>query len=868
MIDVSSASSKSMSLPQVGRAVLGVAVVGLVAVLMWPAVVGAQQVPGGAPPGGEQPEQPEQPMPDDPDAPPMPQQPPEPVEEPEEIEPTPEEPPPAPVEQELGDDTVVDIEVVGVDRIDEETVLDRIETEIGDLINRPQISQDIRRIHDLGYFDDIRVEADQVQPGQVVLRFVVEEKPAIDDIRFVGIEELSEDDVEEVVNLRRFQILNLADVTRAAEAIRDLYHDEGHFLAEVDFEISEVEDRPDLAVVTFQIREYAEVKVKRVTFLGNEALSDQELQGIMVTREGNFLSLFTEMGAFREADFEEDLQRLTAFYYEHGYVQVQVEMPTLRLSPDKEHLYITVRIEEGPQHFAGDIDVAGDLLDDREKLLEMTGLGDEEVFRYGALQEDMMRLQRFYQDAGYANAQVLPQEQIDPETRKVDVTYHITKGEKVRVGRIEIAGNTTTRDQVIRRELAIAEGDWYSASGIERSQQRIQRLGFFEGVDVTSQQTDQPGVVDLQVRVEERPTGTFQLGAGLSSQENLIFQGQVSQENLFGRGQSLQLSAQISSIRQMFNLRFSEPWLMGTRWNMAVDLYNFEFLYPDFTRLARGGTLTLGYPIGEFFDWPMGDALRTSARYKLEDVQVQPGGMRGIDARPSSPLFEDGLTSSLRAGLTYDTRDDMMFPTSGAYHSGTVEWADQVLGSQNEFVKFDGDVRGYFPLFWNLVARLNASSGLIVSTSEDRPVPIFERYFIGGPDSVRGFDRFTLGPSRRVASVGDDPAGRLEDFNYGGNKKLVLTAELEFPIIAAAHLRGVLFADMGNAFGEENSLTLRPDLFADPDELYADALRTSVGFGVRWFSPIGPLRFEWGIPLQRLPGERPVVFDFSIEQAF
>lgn len=764
---------------------------------------------------------------------------------------------------------VVDIEVTGNRRVETETVLDRIQLQVGDVLDREQITADIRRIHDLGYFDDIQVEATAVDADEVVLTFVLEEKPAIDAIEFVGIDALSEDDVEEVVTLRRFSLLNVTRVAESAEAIRDLYRDEGYFLTEVDFDITTREDRPDLAVVTFEIQEFAQVEVKRVTFLGNAAIPDQELQSIMATREGNILSFLTEMGTFQEERFEEDLQRLTAYYYNHGYVQVQVEMPTVRLSKDKQHLYITVRIEEGPQHFTDTIDVQGDLITDADELLAITTLGDEEVFRYGTLQEDMLRLTQFYQDAGYANVHINPLTQIDTDTHHVQVAFDINKGNKVRIGRIEVVGNTTTRDEVIRRELVIEEGQWYSGSAIERSQGRVRRLGYFEEVNVTSQQTEDPDVVDLQVQVAERPTGTFQLGAGLSSQENFIFQGQVSQQNLFGRGQSLELSVQASSIRTLFNLRFAEPWLLGSRWNFAMDLYNFDFLYQDFARRSMGGTLTFGYPIGEMLGLPMGDALTASLRYKLEDVDVRPGGITGSQAPPGSPLFEGGLTSSLRLGAQYDTRDDQLFPTSGAYHSASAELADGTLTmSGNEFVKFDADARGYMPLFWNFVLRLNASAGWVASTAEDKPVPLFERYFVGGPETVRGFERFSLGPSQRVPATTDDPAGRLERFHRGGNKKLVLTTEVEFPIFAAAQLRGVLFADAGNAFDEGQPLTLRPDVFVDPDQDYANALRTSVGFGVRWFSPIGPLRFEWGFPLQRLPGERPVVFDFSITNAF
>ncbi len=761
------------------------------------------------------------------------------------------------------------IEVDGTQRVEDLSVRERIDIEEGSTFDREEISATIRRIFELGYFADIQVEARDSEEGGVILRFVVEEMPAIDAIRFEGADEFSDDDLESEIGIRRFSILDINEVNESAEAIRALYEEEGYFLAEVDFEMETREDRPDLAVVVFKIQEYAQVEVKRVNFLGNVAIEDDELQSIMATREGGVLSFLTDMGAFQEQNFEEDLQRITAYYYNEGYVQVQVEMPTLRLTPDKRHLYITIRVDEGPQHYTGEVDISGDMLTEREELLAMTRLGDDRVFSYGRLQEDMMRLQRFYQDAGYANAQVIPRDRIDAENHIVDVTYDINKGEKVRIGRIEVEGNSTTRDRVIRRELAIEEGEWYSASAIETSQRRVERLGYFEEVNITPQQSDSAGAMDLTVQVAERPTGTFQLGAGLSSQESFIFQGQVSQENLLGRGQSLQLSAQLSSIRTLFNLRFTEPWFMGTRWSLATDLYNFDFLYQDFARRSMGGTLTLGYPIGELLGLPMGDDLRGSVRYKLEDVDVRPGGISGTSAQSGSPFFEGGLTSSLRLGMTYDTRDNRLFPTDGAYHSASVEVADGTWTlSGNEFAKFDTDFRGYFPVFWNFVLRLNSNLGYVAQTRADSRVPIFERYYVGGPDSVRGFERFALGPTQRVASSQSDPVGALEEFQMGGNKSLVLNAELEFPIFAAAQLRGVFFADVGNAFDDGQRLTLRPDIMADDDEDYEDALRTAVGFGMRWFSPIGPLRFEWGFPLQRLPGERPVVFDFSIEQAF
>lgn len=764
---------------------------------------------------------------------------------------------------------IVDIQVQGNRRVEAESILDRVRTQSGERLDREKISEDIRRIFELGYFEDIQVDAEEVGPDQVRLTFIVSENPAIDAIHFVGNSALDDEKLLEEVGLKRYSILDINQINASAEAIRELYHREGYYLAEVSFEVEEQAGRPDLAEVTFQIQEHSKVRVKRVTFLGNENIESQQLKRVMATQEGNWLSFLSKMGSFQEEDFELDLQRLTLFYYNEGYVQVQVHTPSIRLSADKRDLYITIRIDEGPQHYVSEVDVRGDLLIDREEMLEMIQLDDEGVFRYGIMQEDALRLTRLYQDAGYANARVTPLPgNINPETNEVDVTFDIQKGELVYVGRIEIVGNTKTRDQVIRRELQIEEGQLYSASAVESSRARVQRLGYFEEVTLTSQQTQSPEVMDLRIEVVEQPTGTFQLGAGLSSQESFIFQGQISQQNLFGRGQSLELSVQASRIRQLFNLRFIEPRLLGSQWYFATDLYNFDYLYQDFGRLSRGGTLSVGYPIGLLLPWSIDDALTASVRYKLESVKVTPGGITGSLEQPASPLFADGMTSSFRLSTAYDTRDNRLFPTSGSYHNASVELADTLFLSENEFVKYDAEVRWYKPLIWNFVLRLNASLGYVTTTNPEQPVPVFERYFVGGPETVRGFERYTLGPARRVPVASEDPAGGLRDFHYGGNKQLILTAEVEFPIFAAAHVRGVIFADAGNAFGDGVPLTLRPDLFADDVDRYSDALRTAVGVGVRWFSPIGPLRFEWGVPLQRLPGERPLVFDFSITNAF
>lgn len=772
-------------------------------------------------------------------------------------------------------DVIDELRVRGNRRVEKDSVLGQMRTTVGAEIDPARISEDIRRVYKLGYFEDIKVDATRTADDKVVLTIIVEEKPAISQIRYEGNDELDVEDIQDVVNLRPNSVLSIADVKANAEKIRELYSEKGFFLADVDYEI-EIDPRtPELATVVFNIREYAKVQVKRVTFLGNENIPDEELLNIMATRPGDWSSFLTSFGEFKEVAFQQDIQRITAYYYDQGYVQVKVERPIVRLSRDKSSMFITIKLTEGDQYDVGEVDVTGDFIVDKEELLEMASIAETEdgTFKFGTMRSDLEKIRTLYQDQGYAYVNVNPLTQIREEDQAVDVTYDIQKGSKVYFGRIEVVGNTKTRDLVIRRELRIEEGQLYSNTAIEQSKIRVQRLGFFEQVNITTQRSDRDDVINVQVEVTERPTGTFQVGAGFSSLESFILNAQVSQNNLFGRGQSLAFQAQVSSIRTLFNISFNEPYLFDSRWSSGVELYNFDILFQDFARRSRGGNLTFGYPISdlELFSpiFTARQEMRASLTYKLEDVELRPGGRSGRNSRQVGNLFRGGLTSSVRFGLSFDSRDNRLFPTTGNFSTARVEFSDDNLtGSQVEFLKYDFESRFYFPIFWEFVLRLNAQIGYVQSTDPRKPVPLFERYFVGGPTTVRGFDRSSLGPSLTVPSNSNDPATSGFEFNIGGNKVLILRTEVEFPILTAIGIKGVVFADAGNAFDNGQGYSLALDIFSDDDNDYDDVLRTSVGFGFRWFSPIGPLRFEWGIPLARLRNEKPLVFDFSIGNAF
>ncbi len=766
--------------------------------------------------------------------------------------------------------TVDEIRVEGNRRVEDEAILRNVRQRVGEPLSFDQVSRDLRAIYTLGFFEDLKVDASD-EGGRLVLTFTIEEKPSIALIEFEGNDELDDDEIKEVVNLRPFSVLDISALKDNEEKIVELYAEKGFFLTEVKARTEPMGEGSDEVRVVFKVDEYAKVQVRTITFLGNKAVPDEELAAIMETREGGLFSFLTNSGTFKEQSFEIDLERLSAYYYDKGYINVKVSQPQLRLSRDKQYLFVTIPIDEGARHTVRSIEVTGDFIRDKQVLRDMITLAPEDIFSFTTLRGDITRLKDLYQDDGFAYANVNPIPNIDPNTHEVDLTYDIQKGRKVYFGRIEVIGNTKTRDKVIRRELLFVEGDLFSSTAIKRSKARVQRLGFFENVDITTHQSDEPDIIDVHITVGERPTGTFQVGAGFSSVENFIAMAQISQNNLFGRGQSLSLQATLSSIRTLFNIRFSEPYLLDSKWQFSVDVFDFEFIFNDFTRGSTGGNLTLGYPLPDDF---VSDTLHLwgdmslSASYKLEDVEVEVGGRGGSSNRRVTSLFQGGLTSSLQLSLFWDSRDNRLFPTSGFLHQASVEVADDVILSENEFARYTLNNRWYFPLVWEFVLKINGEIGVVQSTNSSKPVPIFERFFLGGPNSVRGFERSTLGPTRDVTADPGDPGSLLTDFNIGGNKKLTLNTEIEFPIFTAVGIKGVVFFDMGNAFDDGEGFAFVPDLFADPGGDFDDTLRTAVGLGFRWFSPIGPLRFEWGFPLRRLIGEDPLVFEFSIGNAF
>jgi outer membrane protein insertion porin family len=745
------------------------------------------------------------------------------------------------------------------------------------------MTSDVRDIWESGNFEDIEVDLSSTA-DDVTLRLLLRERPSILELKWKGNQALSEDDLAEVVknDLKTGNIFKNSEVRRAVQKLRDKYAEEGRFLAEVEFE--SVPQKDNQVNLVFTIREHEKVTVRRVTFLGNTSIPDEELREVTQTGRIGLLS-FGSGGAFRQDMFERDVLVLQSYYYDKGFLTVQVAAPRVMLTPDRSGIDIVIPIDEGPRYRVRKIDVFEvdadgkrvDPLIGKKRLGEMIRARPGEFFNRAELVKDLGDIQTIYRDKGFAYVDAAPAPQPDPERKLVDIAIRIKRGQAIKFGRIEIKGNTKTRDKVIRRELEIKEGELFSETLLDRSRERINRLGYFERVDMSTEASEEPGLVNVNIEVTERPTGTFQVGAGFSSIESFIATAQIQQANLFGRGQSLALMAQLSGLRQLVDIRLIEPYLFDTRASAQVNLFDQLRVYSGFSLNSTGGSLAVGYPL-------LGPELTASLTYTLKEDVVDTrtsstffGTAQAaavFQRLPLSNLFTDGITSSLKPSITYDTRNNRLFPTAGVYVQASTELALSQLGSANQFVRNHLTARFYYPVTPRITLKFNSDAGLVTSPSNEG-VPLFARYFLGGIFDLRGYRLRTVGPRLPLkTSLDENATSYTNGAVIGGNLQYFQNLELEFSILDAVGLRGVLFTDLGNAWNLEDTYCkaspAAPFEVSDPCFSPGDLLnvRASWGFGLRWFSPLGPLRFEWGIPFKALPYEETSVFEFTIGNFF
>ena len=760
------------------------------------------------------------------------------------------------------------INVQGNRRVETDAIRAVLPVKAGDTYDKIKLKATLLSVWRMGYFSDVKLDVSPLPVPETgfQLTVLVSEKPAVHEVRLEGNDELSKDDFKDTIEVKQFQILDLEGVRKSAKKIQEKYVEKGFFLAEVT---PRTDPLPNNEInVVFVINEHAKVSVKEVRFVGNKAVTTEELKAAMLTQEGSVFSFLTSAGTYREEAFQRDEIILQGLYFDIGYIYIKFGKPAIELSPDRRYIFITMTIDEGEPYDVGKIDVSGDLLLPREALLKLILTRTGERFSKSRLQRDMQGLLDVYKDKGYAYANVTPDTAVDAEKKTIDLNYVFQKGNLVTIEKIEVVGNNKTRDKVIRREMRIAEGELYSGTGLRLSKQRVTALGFFENVEINTRRGSSDDKMILEVSVKEKLTGTFQVGFGFTGGESFFGQAQLAQNNLLGYGHTASLALQISSIRQLFQLSYLDPYVLDSLWTGSVDLYRSELLFSGFDRQANGGALTGGYEMSGIlghckyvFCGTGWEDFRFFATYTLEKVNVlASGGSNQLLANQ----FQSGRTSSVRLSFNWDKRDNRLFPTSGHLESASAEFAASLFGSQNLFQRYRVIERYYHPLVFGLVFKVNASLGYIRATDPIfHQVAISEKFFAGGINSLRGYTLRSISPTKRIASSRDPEAGQIA-FAVGGNKELITNWEIEFPILESAGVRGVVFYDAGNTFAEdENLFTSRQRGGTLPLGLFH-----SVGLGLRWFSPLGPLRFETGFPLTRRSIDEPYLFEFTIGNFF
>lgn len=718
--------------------------------------------------------------------------------------------------------------VSGNNRIEKAAIKLVIKSSPGDIYNPDRLREDMKTIYKMGYFDDVQIESYDSPDGKVVT-FVVHEKPSVVRINIKGAKHVDESDIESAISTKKFSILQAKTLKEDEEKIRGLYREKGYFKAEVSSEVNEA--GPNKVAVTFSIVENKKLYIHKIAFTGNKHFSDRKLRHKIQTSKRNFfLAWFNKSGVLKKDLLDVDIDRLTVFYHDKGFIHAKVGSPDI--SYDKKGIVITIPINEGPRYRVGRVGIDGDIIDKPEKLLKVVKLQKKKYLDREQLQKDIQHLSSFYKDHGYANVEVNPMVKEKKEEPVANVIYQIDKGDRVYIQRINISGNTKTRDKVIRRELRIAEGDMYRTSLLKRSSFALKRLDYFDKVDLETTKGTANNLMQLNVKVKEKPTGAISFGAGYSSTESIFAVGQVYQNNLFGRGQKLGLQAQLGASTQRYSISFTEPWFLDTHLSVGVDGFNLAYDYDDYTKDSYGGNLRLSYP---FAEWS-----RFYFTYSYEDADI-----RDISDN-AAVLIKDQegrhRKSSFTVAAERDTRDHPFLTTQGSDNSLSIEYAGDELGGDSNFVKYIINSGWYFPLAWKTVAFLHAKGGFITGSREN--VPLYERFYLGGINSIRAFKYGDVGPK-------DPKTGDI----IGGNKFGQANLEFLFPIMKKVGLRGVVFFDAGNAFDNDEGFDI-------------SKFRTAAGGGLRWQSPMGPLRLEWGYNLDKRDDEDQSNWEFSMGAFF
>jgi len=719
------------------------------------------------------------------------------------------------------------IQVKGNRRVEVDAVLAIIGSKKGETFDQEQLDRDLRAVYGMGYFSDVNIEMEDGPDGKIIT-FNVTEKPVIIKISFEGNKKYKEDKLTEELGIKKYSTYNQSDVKQSINRLKEFYRKKGYFNTKITDKIEELPNN-EVSLI-YVIDEGEKVYINNIEFIGNEVFDDDDLKDIMQTNEKGFFSWFSDAGILDRNKLEYDILQITSFYNNNGYIGAQVGEPEIEYNEEETELTITIPIIEGAQYKVNNVQIEGDLIKPENELLDYVKVNKQKAFNREVMYNDIQELKDVYADEGYAYTEITPMSRTDDENNLVDITYKIDKKKKVRIERINITGNSITRDKVIRRELKIVEGDFYSGKKLDTSTTNLKRLDYFEDLEANTRNGSQDDLMIVDINVKEQPTGTFSVGAGYSAFDKVFVSLQISQENLFGRGQGLYLEASLGSRTTEFNLTYTEPWLFNKNISSSINLYNWKTEYDEYTKNSKGGSLSFGFPLG--FD----DYTRGSVRYTYDNSRIT--DVSSDAALIIQSYYGWNVTSGVTMAIGRNSTDQPWNTTKGSVNSISAMYTGGILRGDSAYNKYTAVSAWYFPVWRSTVLMSKANVGYVVQRAGGG-LRTYDKFRLGGIDSVRGYEWGDIVPI--------DPA---TGGDIGGDKMWLWNLEYRLPLGQKQGVWGFVFFDAGNALKKEDN--------------WRSGARRSVGFGVRWRSPMGNIVLEYGWKLDSKPGDSAGEFEFSM----
>ncbi len=743
---------------------------------------------------------------------------------------------------------VKDIRVEGIQRTEAGTVFSYLPVKVGETLTPEKSAQSIKALFATGFFKDVRIEVEND-----VMVVVVQERPAIARIDFVGMKEFEKDNIIKALKetgIGEGRIFDRALLDKAEQELKRQYLSRGKYAANITTTVTPLER--NRVGINFNIDEGEAAKIKQINIVGNSAFNEKTLLGLFDLTTPGWLTWYTKNDQYSRQKLAADMEKLKSFYMNQGYLEFNVESTQVSISPDKQDVYITLNVNEGERYQVSSVKLAGDFSVSEEELKKLVTVRPGDIFSREQLNNSTKAISDRLGKEGYAFANVNAAPEIDKDKRQVAFTIFVDSGKRVYVRRINVTGNTKTRDEVVRREVRQMEGGWYDAERITNSKERIDRLGYFTDVAVeTPAVAGTADQVDVNLNVTEKPTGNLMLGLGTSSTDKLILSGAISQNNFMGSGNNVSIQVNSAKSQRTYLLSYTNPYFTIDGVSQGFDIYHRTVDTSD-TELAyyksesTGGGMRFGFPIGEKESLGIGLGVDSTS---ISVDSSSPKRYRDFVGYPGSKS-DRNLTLPLTLSWTSDGKDSFFFPTRGTYQKAGIEIA--LPGGDLQYYRATYQLQHFIPLSQRFTLMLNGELGYASEYGSTDEMPFYKNFYAGGVNSVRGYKASSLGPVDY--SSGDDE-------RLGGNRRVVANAELLWALPGMEKsFRLGLFFDAGQVYGKDAN-------GKDQDFDLGD-LRYSTGLSASWISPIGPLKFSLGMPLNKKEGDKTESFQFQLGTTF